>query len=373
MKIGILTFHSQLNYGGVLQCWALQTALEKMGHEVVIIDREFEHQIRSFRAIFKGWSLLVWIKFIVKCLLRRPDVYLVLRYFRTVLFVKKNLHLTNYSFKEWKEAPKNLGIDLIVVGSDQVWNAVWNRLDIYLLEGAPRIPAIGYAISLGMKKIPPECINTYRKATKIFSSVSVREKDAGELLSFVGFNCYHVADPVLLINYDNMKTSEKGGIVCYFIGDEIREDESLYLLEKFAEKLKLYVTVYTHKQIISGAKRFRKIKMYYSAGPNEFMNGIATAKYVLSDSFHALMFSCVLGKNVRIVRPHDGNAREKMFSRIEEFCQEYIKGECIFDNIQTSLSSFESGNIVTIKNVELKKFIMNSKDWLESSICSAKK
>ena len=28
MKIGILTFHSQLNYGGVLQCWALQTALE---------------------------------------------------------------------------------------------------------------------------------------------------------------------------------------------------------------------------------------------------------------------------------------------------------------------------------------------------------
>ena len=37
MKLGILTFHSQLNYGGVLQCWALQTALEKLGHEVVPI------------------------------------------------------------------------------------------------------------------------------------------------------------------------------------------------------------------------------------------------------------------------------------------------------------------------------------------------
>ena len=37
MKIGILTFHSQLNYGGVLQCWALKKALEDMGHETVVV------------------------------------------------------------------------------------------------------------------------------------------------------------------------------------------------------------------------------------------------------------------------------------------------------------------------------------------------
>lgn len=35
MKLGIHTFHSQLNYGVVLQCWTLKTALEGMGHEVV--------------------------------------------------------------------------------------------------------------------------------------------------------------------------------------------------------------------------------------------------------------------------------------------------------------------------------------------------
>ena len=38
MRIGILTFHSQLNYGGVLQCWALKKALEDMGHEAVVLD-----------------------------------------------------------------------------------------------------------------------------------------------------------------------------------------------------------------------------------------------------------------------------------------------------------------------------------------------
>ena len=137
--------------------------------------------------------------------------------------------------------------------------------------------------------------------------------------------------------------------------------------------MQLYVIVFTHKQIILGAKRFRKIKMYYSAGPKEFINCIASAKYVLSDSFHALMFSCALGKNVRIIRPNKGNARINMFSRIEEFCQEYINGECIFDNIQSSLESLESGKVVTIKNDKLKRFIKNSKDWLSDSICMAKK
>ena len=36
MKVGILTFHAQLNYGGVLQCWALREALKRMGHTVVV-------------------------------------------------------------------------------------------------------------------------------------------------------------------------------------------------------------------------------------------------------------------------------------------------------------------------------------------------
>ena len=39
MKIAILTFHSQLNYGGVLQCWALQEAITKLGHDVKVLDR----------------------------------------------------------------------------------------------------------------------------------------------------------------------------------------------------------------------------------------------------------------------------------------------------------------------------------------------
>lgn len=53
MKIGILTFHSQLNYGGVLQCWAQKMALEGVGRGVVV-DRGFVHQICSGLAVFSA-------------------------------------------------------------------------------------------------------------------------------------------------------------------------------------------------------------------------------------------------------------------------------------------------------------------------------
>ena len=37
-KIGILTFHNAVNYGAILQCYALQNALEQRGYNVEVID-----------------------------------------------------------------------------------------------------------------------------------------------------------------------------------------------------------------------------------------------------------------------------------------------------------------------------------------------
>ena len=41
MKIGILTLTLHTNYGGILQAYALQTVLERMGHEVEVFNRLF--------------------------------------------------------------------------------------------------------------------------------------------------------------------------------------------------------------------------------------------------------------------------------------------------------------------------------------------
>ncbi|WP_413630600.1 hypothetical protein [Parabacteroides distasonis] len=41
MKIGILTQPLRGNYGGVLQNWALQHILIRLGHEPITIDKRF--------------------------------------------------------------------------------------------------------------------------------------------------------------------------------------------------------------------------------------------------------------------------------------------------------------------------------------------
>ena len=61
MRVGILTFHAQLNYGGGLQAFALQTALERMGHEVVMVDRWLSAGNVALRGPFAGMPVRSWV------------------------------------------------------------------------------------------------------------------------------------------------------------------------------------------------------------------------------------------------------------------------------------------------------------------------
>lgn len=83
MKIGILTFHSQLNYGGVLQCWALQTALERLGHEAVVVDRWLDKGNTKLEREYPNWGLRQWCKFEIRSMLGLSDMNPLFRVSRT--------------------------------------------------------------------------------------------------------------------------------------------------------------------------------------------------------------------------------------------------------------------------------------------------
>lgn len=368
MKIGILTFHSQLNYGGVLQCWALQTVLEKMGHEVVVIDREFEHQIRSIWAIFKDWPTIEWLKFIAKLILLKPSGLRMFRYINTVKFVRRNIHLTPYSFKGWRDAPKDLGVDLIIVGSDQVWNGIWQDPRTYLLENVRNIPIIGYAISLGMTKLPDQYLKSYKAATSRFVDISVREKEAGEILSRIGFNPQRVVDPVLL-NYDNWHrtaSSYNSGLVCYFIASDIICEGVIRDLEGFSIKHNIPVNIFLQ---LYGKSRLKgkNVVVHYTAGPSEFYKAILSATCVVTDSFHGLAFSAMFNKNVRVIRPTNEN-RAMMFARIHEFLNRYVIGDCASENVPDALASISTGLRSIVRKEQLISDIRESAAWLQTNI-----
>lgn len=348
MKIGILTFHSQLNYGGVLQCWALKTALEKLGHEVVVIDRWMDKENRLLWRGVDKWGLRKWWIAIKHAAIATGEWSILVRQWRTIRWMKRNWKLTPYHFCEWNEV-KNVGVDAICVGSDQVWSfSEYFRPTVYMLEGLDEVPAIAYAVSMGMPRLPQEARELFSRGVRRFKSISVREKTGKAIMSSVGCDAVHVADPTLMVGRMFWRKlfprKERRRLVCYIISESI--SPYLLMLREFARRQHCVVDVLLDVEnnpmrysgpfggIKSAIRWMRRllnswtspVRIHSSAGPLEFIRYFSQAKWVVSDSFHALMFSTIYEKNVRLIRPAMP-FRIQMFSRISNFVDDYIQGQ----------------------------------------------
>lgn len=343
MKIGILTLHSQINYGGVLQTWAMQRYLQKQGHEVVVLDRRdygFEDDI----CLVRDGGIIRWVKFLLRMFFCLGYLPRLLRAIKTFRFIRTQLNLSDYTFSSWKDAPKNIGVDRISVGSDQVWNKFNCREGFYLLEGAPNIPASSYAASFGMKSIPAEMKKRYKEGLLRFEHISVREKEGVEICKEFGITATHDCDPTMLLSQDDWKeligdtpSSNKLLCVCYFIGMNPVEvwNELVQVAERYKVEVEVFANSFSLPFPFVGSIRktlinfevwfkwhFRKRSKYLhvkaSADPIEFVRAFRLASFVVSDSFHALMFSSIFNKKARMIRPKS-QERLGMFSRISEF------------------------------------------------------
>lgn len=383
MKIGILTFHSQLNYGGVLQCWALQTALEKMGHEVKIIDRWLDPKNETLRGfVFSGWKSYVLFLRDVLCL--NGVFSTLLRSRKTRHFIDKNLEISNFHFWQWREAPKTLGVDMLVVGSDQVWNSFGAKdPSVYLLKDAPCIKAIAYAASLGMREIAEAKRAMYIEGLRRFDKISVREESARRIISGLGFIADKVADPVLLLEKDDWNRISCASIdekpeerlICYFIS--ARMEMCYDDLFRFACETGSFVEVYLastgEMRRLTLSRKLRslfggRVKMRLCAGPAEFLSALRSSDNVLTDSFHAVMFSLIFGKNVRVLKPTT-TVRMEMFERIEELSSMVNDTEVMFaEDVETALASFRRGERLLRLPEKMVQFSARSREWLAGAV-----
>ena len=398
MKIGILTFHSQLNYGGVLQCWALKTALEKMRHEVVVIDRWPNADNSQLERGYDKWGLRQWVKFWLRTVLGLGDDKGWLRVRRTKGFIRKRLNLTPYHFVEWKDAPQDLGVDLIIVGSDQVWHCGdWGDPRVYLLGGVSHVSAVAYAASFGFASLPQfvnerrddrtEARHLYVAGMKRFAAISCREAEGVTLCEQLGASATHVLDPTLLLDVSDWRplvrmrrTGVRKRLTCYFLSVDILT--ALPELLRFVEADNVEITVLLDSSLLSPLPtnveklrrwwrllRYRwsnRLKVFDGAGPCEFVSAIANADCVLSDSFHALMFSIAFEKNVRILKPQN-EMRSKMFSRITEIAG-HMKGSVVAPDVTSALDSFKRGETVSVDTDWLAGRREQSLDFLRRNI-----
>lgn len=392
MKIGILTFHSQQNYGGVLQCWALKETLESLGYEVVVIDRWKSERNLMLKGLLGARHPSAWMKIFLRTAFGCRDGLALLRAWRSIKFVK-SLNLTRYHFFDWKDVPKDLGVDLVVVGSDQVWNCAWGTPEDYLFEKyeghLPRV--ISYAASFGHPTLPEERTALFNRGLARFSAISCREAEGVEICNGLGFDATHVVDPTLLANpscWNKLLSSSfitqhlslnttKCSLVCYFMSVNVAG--ILPNLEAFASANDCRVEVMTDspqlkafpkslKQLIANYRSdYPHVKISSGYGPKEFVNAFANATWTLTDSFHAVMFSSIFNKNLRFLKP-TSEFRKTMFARIEEFAASCMSGPVFVDSVQSALDSFTNGETISYNREKINNRRAASLDWLKKAI-----
>lgn len=387
MRIGILTFHDEVNYGSLLQAYAMQTALQDMGHDTFIIDRWYEPRQYRIYGILHAQSIKNWLGWLRRVVWGSGEWALFLRQWRSRAFMRKYFRLTPYHFCDCKDSPKDLGLDLVVVGSDQVWRPS-SQPRVYLLTELRQVPAIAYAASFGVLEIPKNLEPLYRAGMRNFKAVGIREREGVEIAKRLGVaNPVHVVDPTLLVDprhwiafASRTKRIGRKRIACYFLGEDYLDLAET--IGRWARKQHVAVDFFVqdfHLPFSCLGPRLKPWSQYwkcrslyplrfrYAASPEEFIRSIAAADCVFSNSFHALMFSTIFRKNVRIVKPtHPG--RKQMAARMQEFSGSIIHGPLIMDTMGAAFQSYERGEKTVYDEMLLTRRREQSAKWLETAI-----
>lgn len=304
-KVAILTQPLGHNYGGMLQAWALQQVVTQLGYNVVTIDRQPAKL--SFIYLFIRLAYRALLKGLGK---RKSPIFIESKkkfaYKNTKNFISTNLIMSEPLFSTFQliEHFDNIGYDAVIVGSDQTWRPKYSPCieNFYLdfLENK-KIKKIAYAPSFGVSEWEYDAGLTARcsKLAKLFDWISVREDSGVNLCKkYFDINVDHVLDPTLLLSQDDYKkligrdrlNYNSSGIYTYILDPS---SEKTQLIESFAIEHKEVVYSCQAKSSVEDSIDPHDILM---PDPRDWLAGFANAKYVITDSFHGVVFSIIFEK-----------------------------------------------------------------------------
>lgn len=307
MRIAILTQPLRFNFGGILQNYALQTVLRRMGHEVVTLDPR--------RNQFSWWEYpLFTLRHIAARYLKGyKDANLFAEYNKdketkkigvnTFKFIDK--YISRKTFINLSNEVTSNDYDAIVVGSDQVWRPRYNRnlSNMYLdFTSGWKIKRLAYAASFGTDEIEytDEQIDECKPLLSEFDAVSVREKSGITLCKeMFGVDAVHVLDPTLLLDaadymrlVDAYPPAGVSGNLYYYILDNSEENAKLIL--DYAKEKGLKPFTCNSKAADHHNKHTVEEKIQLPV--EHWLQGFNQAEYVITDSFHACVFSILFKK-----------------------------------------------------------------------------
>jgi hypothetical protein len=310
MRIGILTQPLHNNYGGLLQAYALKEVLQSLGHEVIIINRQFKKvsPFRKYGSIVK--SILIGRTIAPNALLNESLKVLISRETRKFRekFIPNLSHLITDN--EGMQDLNNMGFDAYVVGSDQCWRPSYSpSIRNYFLDFAKndnRVKRISYAASFGVShwEFTDEDTSACSELLKKFNAISVREDSAIDLIKnkLGRDDAIHVLDPTMLLSkehYNDLIESEKtpvspGNLNVYVLDKTPEKDKLVRIIE---DKLQLKAfEVLPEKRLNDQKVTKGNIDNFEYPSPAAWIRGFQDTKFVVTDSFHGTVFSILYNK-----------------------------------------------------------------------------
>ena len=324
-KVGLVSV-SIHNYGSLLQTYAMQQALDKLGVDNEIIFFKSD-PIKQFYRIFNIPFLSMKLKLYQRkltCKLRYPKIY-------------EGTNIRDEAFMEFKRdycrfTPKTTSRETlnkmgqkyraVVLGSDQVWNPANLEMDFYTLNFVPKNKTkIAYAPSFGVSQIPDKQKEATANYLKRIQYISVREIAGSKIVKeLTNRDVPVVCDPTALLTCDDWneirsdkKYVDGKYIFCYFLGaNPLHRTFAKRVKEKTGYKI---VALQHLDEFVKEDLKFGDV-IPYDVGPQDFVNLLSNAEIVLTDSFHGTMFSIYYHKNFFTFSRFEEGKKESTNSRI---------------------------------------------------------
>lgn len=291
-KASIVTFHCVPNYGAVLQAYALQEKLKCTFDKLEIVDYRpkritKEYDLINFYSVFSVaaslWSIFPYIK-------KRKAFK---KFEKEYLNLSQNSGKTSKSFSDYKT-------DYLFLGSDQIWNCdITKGFDpVYFGQIGEKTKTVKatYAASIGKGNYNEAEKAEFKRLVKCVDKISVREPEAQLILSkYADVTSEVVVDPTVLAGAECFTKLIKPVkyekyLLFYFLNGSSEAEALAYKAAKYLG-LPIIEVSGRRKSVIS-----RKHKVFYDAGPAEFLSLLYNSKYVVTDSFHGTVFSLLFHK-----------------------------------------------------------------------------
>ena len=373
-KIGIISELNlkNTNYGNRLQAYALNSILNKnynCNAESIILTGPYDTNKITKKYLFSDIKKIKNIPQKLNKLIYKNKYDFSKRIKACNLFTKNTTKLSEEEMDFEKLQQTNY--DYFIVGSDVVWAQVKgavHRIRFLDFKAQKDFKRIAYAPSFGKDWIQKENIQTLKECLEKFDYLSVREKSSVTMLEKIGIkNVEYVCDPTLLINRLEWKKIEKKidinekYIFVYLLGKNKKQRKEIV---RFAQKMNLKIVSIPHAD-----QTYNRVDEKFgdyqidNCSPEEWIWLIDNSEYVITDSFHGVVFSTIFEKKFIVLKRID---TVNINNRMIDFLRTIEQIDKIKDLDLNSIDKMKWN--YDIINLNLKKLISNSKRYLDTCI-----